>query len=354
MKILVLSKYGYKGASSRYRIFQYIPFLKISGINNDINCLFNDEYLDQLYYKSSRSIKSLIKSVFKRLIVLFNIKKYDLIFIEYEIFPYFPAVFEFIFKIFNVKYIVDYDDAIFHNYDLNTNKIIRLVLKNKIKHVIKFASGVIVGSHYLFEYVQKWNKNVFFIPTSVNLEIYNTVIPKKDQIDFVVGWIGSPSTSKYLLPLVDIFKRLNDEGIKFSFIGFDNNLKKKFASIPIKWIDWSEETEIDFIKTFSIGIMPLEDSPWARGKCGFKLIQYMACGIPVLASPVGENNYIVHSGINGFLVNTIEEWYDYIKILSEKKHFLKQLGNNGLKLVENKYSLKVTSKQFINAIISCL
>lgn len=352
MKILIFSKYGVRGASSRYRVYQYLPFLKEADISFTINILFDDLYLDQLYKNNSRLYLKIIKSFFKRIGILLSIKKYDLLLIEYELFPYFPPVFEWLLKIFKKKYIVDYDDAIFHNYDMNSNSLIRAILKNKIRWIMKNASAVIVGSHYLYDYAKLWNTNVFLIPTVVNLELYRKVIPPKEKEDFIVGWIGSPSTSKYLIPLIDVFKRLSMTGTKFSFIGFDKNLRDKFAGLLVNWIDWSDETEILSIKAFSVGIMPLDDNPWTKGKCGFKLIQYMASEIPVLASSVGENKYIVNHGQNGFLIETIESWYEYIQMLSREKNLLKELGENGLALIKEKYSLEVTCKQFVSVITS--
>lgn len=352
MKILIFSKYGIKGPSSRYRVLQYLPYLEESDISFTVSNLFDDDYLDRLYINNSRLFFNIIKAFVKRIGVLLRVKHYDLLFIEYELFPYFPSIFEFFLKIFNKKFLVDYDDAIFHNYDLNTNALIRSLLRNKIGRVMKYSSGVIVGSHYLYDYAVKWNTNVFLIPTVVNLELYRNTIPVKNEKDFVIGWIGSPSTSKYLIPLIDIFRRLGLIGVKFSFIGFDKDLRDKFEGLPVKWIDWSEKTEIMSIKTFSVGIMPLDDNPWTRGKCGFKLIQYMACEIPVLASSVGENKYIVKHGQNGFLLNSIESWYDHALTLLNEMNLLKEFGKNGFAMIQEKYSLEITSEQFVSIIKS--
>lgn len=352
MKILIFSKYGVKGASSRYRVYQYLPFFKEADISFTINNLFDDSYLDQLYNNNSRLLFPIIKAFIKRIGVLLKVKQYDLLLIEYELFPYFPSLFEFFLKIFNKKYIVDYDDAIFHNYDLNSNKLIRSLLKNKIGRVMKYSSAVIVGSHYLYDYSKRWNSNVYLLPTVVNLELYTNTVPVKNEKDFIIGWIGSPSTSKYMIPLIDVFRKLSTTGVKFSFIGFDKSLREKFEGLKVNWIDWSDETEIQSIKSFSIGIMPLDDNPWTRGKCGFKLIQYMASEIPVLASSVGENKYIVNHGKNGYLIESLESWYEQIHMLSRENGLLKELGKNGLSLVKEKYSLKVTSEQFVSIITS--
>lgn len=352
MKILIFSKYGVKGASSRYRVYQYLPYLKEADISFTINNLFDDNYLDELYKNNSRLYLKIFKSFFERLRVLLSIKKYDLLLIEYELFPYFPPLFEWLLKICDKKYIVDYDDAVFHNYDLNRNWLIRAILKNKIGRVMKNAYAVIVGSHYLYDYAKSWNSNVILIPTVVNADLYQKVIPPSEKEDFIVGWIGSPSTSKYIIPLIDVFKKLSLTGIKFAFIGFDKNLRSKFSGLPVTWIDWSVETEIQSIKSFSVGIMPLEDTPWTRGKCGFKLIQYMASEIPVLASSVGENIFIVTHGHNGFLIENIESWYKYVQMLSGDKNLLSELGENGLALIKEKYSLDVTCRQFVSVITS--
>ncbi|MCT7486381.1 glycosyltransferase family 4 protein [Aliarcobacter cryaerophilus] len=231
-----------------------------------------------------------------------------------------------------IKYIVDYDDAIFHQYDNSNNKIIKLFLSNKIAKVMKYSSLVVAGT-----YAIKAGAKATVVPTVIDLDKYDKVIVnQKDNKEVVIGWIGSPSTSKYLSFLEDVFLELSKKyNIKVHIIGASVSPFKIYKPNLIKW---SEETEIEEIKKFDIGIMPLLDSPWERGKCGFKLIQYMGCSLPVVGSPVGVNSEIIDHDNNGFLATTIEEWKDGLEVLIGDKDLRKEYGKEGRDKVEKYYS----------------
>ncbi|SNZ06163.1 Glycosyltransferase involved in cell wall bisynthesis [Persephonella hydrogeniphila] len=355
MRVLFLTKYDRLGASSRYRTFQYLPFVKESGIDFDVKPLFNEEYL--VYkYKYGRENKFLtLERLFKRIkTVLIDSWKYDLLVIEKELIPYFPPVFEYYLKLIGKPYIVDYDDAVWHNYDNHRKKIIRLILKNKIKTVMKLASVVIGGSEYIIEYAENAeSKRIEKIPTVIDLRKYNCADEKKEE-KFVIGWIGSPSTSKYILrinePLARFTKRYN---AVVHLVGFDKRLKSKLL-FDGKIIEWNEHTEVDEICKFDVGIMPLEDGPFERGKCGFKLIQYMGCKKPVIASPVGENNIIVKHGFNGYLAENSEDWFNYLEIFYHSCEIRQKFGKNGFEVVKNFYSLDVTKDSYLSVLLDIL
>ncbi|WP_222927545.1 glycosyltransferase family 4 protein [Biomaibacter acetigenes] len=263
-----------------------------------------------------------------------------------------PAWAEEIISILKIPYIVDYDDAIFHNYDLNKKRIIRSLLKNKIDKVMKNAAVVIVGNDYLAERAQKAGaRRIEYLPTVIDLNRYKL---KECGIGnneiFKIGWIGSPATSKYLYLIQDAFKEIC-LNIRFRLILVGSN-KINLSDIPIEIKPWREETEVEDIKEFDVGIMPLVDEPWERGKCGYKLIQYMACGVPVVGSPVGINNKIIIDGINGFKANTINEWIYAFKKLHQDYNLRLKMGQAGRKLVEQNYCIQVTAPKLIKIIKS--
>jgi glycosyltransferase involved in cell wall biosynthesis len=359
MKVLFLTKYEYLGASSRYRTLQYLPFLKKIGIEFKVSPLFSDDYI-KYKYKYGKSNKFIVlKNILNRIkTILFDIYKYDLVVIEKELIPYFPPIFEYYLKLIRKPYIVDYDDAIWHNYDKNKNVIIRFLLKNKIKTVMRLSKTVIAGSEYIVNYAKKSGaKKIVKIPTVIDLNKYicegneNT---KLKNNKFIIGWIGSPSTSKYIL---NINKILSEFTSKYNtivhLIGFDKRLENKL-SFSYRIIDWSEDTEIKEICKFDVGIMPLIDGYFERGKCGFKLIQYMGCKKPVIASPIGENNIIVEHGKNGFLASNSKDWFEYLKILLNHPQKRKILGKNGFLKVKEKYSLKKAKEKYISLIIETI
>ncbi len=352
MKVLFLTKYSYIGASSRYRTFQYLPYLKENGIDFDIKPLFNDEYLKHKYSYSRVNILLTLKRILKRIkTILIDSHKYDLIVVEKEIIPYFPPLFEYYLKITKRPYIVDYDDAVWHNYDNHRLKVIKYLLRNKIKKVMKLAEVVIGGSDYIVNYAKySGAKKIEKIPTVINLEKYKCKENEKTNELFVVGWIGSPSTSKYIITINEVLAEFTKKyDAIVHLIGFDKKLEKELL-FSFTIIDWNEDTEVQEICKFDVGIMPLIDGPFERGKCGFKLIQYMGCRKPVIASPIGENNIIVEHGINGYLANNPNEFLYYLIKIYNDKNLRKKLGENGYRKFFNQYSLKVAANDYLKII----
>ncbi|MFV0162206.1 glycosyltransferase family 4 protein [Empedobacter falsenii] len=346
-KVLYFTKYTSLGASSRLRSLQFIPFLKKHGYQVDSSPLFHDKYLLALYNKKKSKNFYLIQGYLKRFFRLFTIYKYDIIVIEKELFPYLPSWFEQLFKKLNIKYIVDYDDAIFHNYDLNNKKIIRKLLSKKIDNVMKASDCVFAGNSYLAKRAKSAGaKKVVILPTVINTDNYYKIEKVTTNEKFILGWIGSPSTYKYVEKLIPVFTELKRNYPNFfvSIIGAKQN--EETLDDFIKYIPWSEKTEIIEINKFSLGIMPLNETPWELGKCSYKLIQYMGCSIAVLASPVGMNNDVVIPGFNGNFVYA-NDWYSAIeKYINDINSTIEQ-GENGRKLIESTYNLEHNLKLII-------
>jgi len=348
MKVLLLSRYGPLGASSRVRFLQYLPYFESQGIDVTVKPLLSDAYVTALYVGGDRRFE-IIKGYLSRLFLLLIAKRYDVVVVEKEIFPFLPAFAERFLRLIKVPYLADYDDAIFHNYDLSRNKFVRFILGKKIDTVMRLASVVTAGNKYLAERAVNSGANkVEIIPTVVDSERY---APKNiyNSEDLIVGWIGTPSTSKYLKPLLPVFDKLQEKyGTRFVAVGAN---QEDFKDSVVEAWPWSEDTEVTSIQKFDIGIMPLVDSPWEHGKCGYKLIQYMACGVPVVASAVGVNCEIVKEGQNGLLVNKPDEWYPVMSnMLSLTSKQLEKFGKSGREMVSHWYSLDVQAPRLISAL----
>ncbi len=353
-KILMLPKYCSSGPSSRYRFYQFKPLLENVGFIVKIQPLFNQSFLKSYYNSGVKNLLAGLKGYISRFILLFSIRKYDLIIIEYELFPYLPPFFEIILRKSGVHYIVDYDDGIYLKYK-NLYPVFNIFLKNKIETVIYNANFIFTGNRELFNYASKFNNRVQILTTTVSSKKYDSNNSEKITNDFIVGWIGSPSTSKYLINLIDVFKNITKyESIKIHLIGFDKKFKKLFELKNINIIDWHEETEIQNIKQFNVGIMPLDNDQWSRCKSGFKIIQYMACKIPVIASPVGINGELVEHGANGFLATTLEDWLEAILTLYKNPEKAKGMGLNGYKKFCKYYSFESISNKYLSLINSNL
>ncbi|MDM8542149.1 glycosyltransferase family 4 protein [Desulfococcaceae bacterium HSG9] len=350
MKILLLSRFGRLGASSRIRSYQYISYLKQHGIDITVSPLLGDTYLSDFYFGKANHIKARIYPYLFRILSLLKSYRFDLLWIEKELFPWLPCLGELLLTYAKIPYVVDYDDAIFHRYDSHSNKYIQTFLGNKIDVIMRHANLVIVGNDYLLQHAKYAGaKYVKYLPTVVDLKKYRVKQIKNGL--FTIGWIGTPITVKYLEfirpALSELFQdnRSHLVTIGAEFSGMESNY--------VTNVSWSEDSEISDVQKFDVGIMPLPDNLWAKGKCGYKLIQYMACGKPVIASPVGVNSKIVEHGVNGFLANSKEEWISALTLLRDNPELRKKMGEAGRKKVEKEYCLQVTQPQ-LSALLTTL
>lgn len=346
MKVLLLSRYGAMGASSRVRFLQYLPYFKAQGVNVSVVPLFSDAYVRALYEGGSRW-REVVAGYMRRIGALLHVRRFDVVIIEKELFPFLPAFAERLLHVSGVPYVVDYDDALFHRYDLHSSKLVRGVLGRKIDAVMRHAVVVVAGNDYLAERArQAGARRVELIPTVVDTHRYQPRQAPPNETP-VIGWIGTPNTSRYLQPLLPVFEALQARmRVRVVAVGARS---EDFAGTPVETLPWSEETEVESIQQFDIGIMPLPDSPWERGKCGYKLIQCMACGVPVVASPVGVNTVIVNPGKNGLLARD-DEWEEQLTTLLQDPELRRSFGAQGRKDVENWYSLEVQAPRLLNAI----
>jgi len=241
----------------------------------------------------------------------------------------------------SVPVVSDYDDAVFHRYERHRLAPVRWILGAKIDRIMQRSSLVTAGNSYLSDRAHTSGaQHVEIVPTVVDLEHYNIVKPAAGPFPLRIGWIGSPSTwTEYMAPIMPSLTCVAGvENARISAVGAGR------AAKPHQFLDilpWSEETEVASIQAMDIGIMPLTDTPWARGKCGYKLIQYMACGLPVIASPVGVNTEIVEHGVNGFLATTDAEWREALVMLLRDPDLRNRMGAAGRQKVEKQYSLQV-------------
>ena len=347
MNIIALTRYTRRGASSRLRTYQYIPHLKASGIRVDVSPLFGDSHLETTYSGRRARPADIGMAYLKRISSLVEARKYDLIWIEKEVFPFLPPVAERILGRSGIPYIVDYDDAVFHRYDRHPNALTRRALSGKIAAVMTNAACVVAGNVYLAEYAHSVGaRRVEIIPTVIDLDRY-PIAPYAENEIFTVGWIGTPITAKYLSTLVDPLRDLSETGrLRLMVVGAEIEMD----GVEVDCRPWSEGTEFDEINRFDAGIMPLPDTPWERGKCGYKLIQYMAAGKPVVASPVGANGSIVDEGMSGYLARSSDEWSNSLAALRDDAGLRMRMGGEGRKKVERAYCLQITAPRLAGLI----
>ncbi len=351
MRVIFFTKYTDKGPSSRYRTFQFSRYFE-----NFFNCkyysFFDDDYISLINNNHKIKLSKYILFTFKRIyIIFFKVRKSDIIFIEYELIPYFPPFLEYFLYLKGVKFVLDFDDAIFHNYDNHSNFLAKQFFKNKIPVIAKISSYIISGSPYLTEYLKKYNCNISEIPTSIDFDIYQSKIKTKNFIpnEIVIGWIGSKTTSYNLLKLRDVFISLIEKfpNLQFHFCGFDNSLISEFSFNNSYFFNWSPEIEYDFLNSIDIGIMPLEDNLFNKGKCGFKLIQYMAVGKPTISFPFESNIKINHGNENKFASNTLE-WSIVLTDMILNIEYYRSVGIKNIEIIKNEYSIQSNFSKYIS------
>jgi glycosyltransferase involved in cell wall biosynthesis len=346
MKILLLSRYDRLGASSRHRSYQYLAYLRSLGHVVEVSPLLSNLYVQRLYSGERRPIVEIGIAYMHRITQLLKSSSYDLIWLEYEAFPWVPHWLEVLLSgpASKIPCVVDYDDAIYHRYDQHASSLVRQVLGKKIDCVMREAALVIAGNEYIATRARNAGaKRVEIIPTVVNLDRYPVQpVPLNDM--FTIGWIGTPQTWHYLMEVREALKTVCEGGMARVVIVGPTAIN--LEGVPFETRPWKEETEIQEISKFDVGIMPLVDSPWERGKCGYKLIQYMACSRPVIASPIGVNSSIVEHGTNGYLARSSEEWTTSLKALQANRSLRNRMGLAGRTKVEKHYCVSVMAPQF--------
>ncbi|MCH2231484.1 MAG: glycosyltransferase family 4 protein [Crocinitomicaceae bacterium] len=348
--ISFLAPYPFTQApSQRFRFEQYFDLLKKNGFEISEYAFLDDKGWASLYKEGSilKKAFAMLRSFMRRFILLFKLNDADFVFIHREASMIGPPVFEWIIaKILRKKFIYDFDDAIWlPNYSESNAKFHKLKAYGKVKKIIKWADHVVVGNEYLKEYALQFNSNVSVIPTTIDLvNVHNIQTEHREKV--VIGWTGTHTTAKYLAQIIPIIEKLEQE-FDFEFRVISNHppeLKLK----SLRYVEWNKKTEIQDLAKINIGIMPMEDSKWSRGKCGFKGLQYMALNIPALMSPVGVNSEIVEHGVNGFICDTPESWESTLRKLITDIELRKKIGDKGNKTVQERYSVRANSKNYLN------
>lgn len=349
-RILLLSRYGRLGASSRVRSYQYLPYLEHHGISVTSRPFFDHAYLERKYAGGSVAWSSIARSYIRRCADLLKSGIFDALWLEYEVFPWLPFLIESSLMSDRVPYVVDYDDAIFHRYENHASATVRSFLGGKIRNVMKGAHTVIAANRYIASYAAASGaRRIVQIPTVVDLDRYQPV--KRVPVEpLVVGWIGTPMTAHYLTEILPALQQICDgKQARLLLVGAG---PVSLADVHYDVVDWAERREVELLNSIDIGIMPLPDLLWERGKSGYKLVQYMACGKPVVASPVGCNVDIVRNGENGFLASTNEEWKTALNALIQDEPLRKEFGQCGRSIVEISYSLQACAPMILDTMTS--
>ncbi|MFH1458891.1 MAG: glycosyltransferase family 4 protein [Candidatus Omnitrophota bacterium] len=349
MKILFLTQTTQIGPASRYRVYQYLDYLKQEDIQFEVSPSLNSRDYNHFYLSCNprKKIFYTFKIFFRRFVDLFRIKKFDFIFIQREILPQIFPFFEIIYSKLNKNLIFDFDDAIYLVPPQRNSILYKFRDKKSIERILKLSKVVIAGNEHLKEFAQQYNQQVRVIPTSINITIKEnnrrlSNLLSKDRI--VIGWIGSIHTVFYLNLVADALKILSKRyKIVFHTIGAG---PFKIKGVDVINKEWAQSTELFNLSLLDIGIAPLYDDAWAKGKCGLKALQYMACGIVCVCSNAGIYKQMIRDADNGFLARNTDEWVDRISRLIENSDLRKALIESALRDVQAKYSIEKNKYKF--------
>lgn len=335
IRVLALSRYGRRGPSSRLRFIDYASRLRQADIEIELEPFFDDAYLERLYRTGRRGLGDVRRAYLRRLARLIEGGDHDLMWIEKEALPWLPAWVERL--LLRRPFVLDYDDAWFERYAGHRNPAVRAVLGGKLERLARHARAVIAGNEYLAQWATAAGaRHVAIIPTCVDPARYQVPAPYHPAGQFTIGWIGSPSSAPFLSEIAPALEMLTrDSQVTVRLVGAG---AAALPGVRAEHRPWTEESEIAEIASFDVGIMPLPDTPWTRGKCGFKLIQYLAAGRPAIASPVGANRGIVQHGHNGYLAETLDDWIKYLLRLRGDPTLRRQLGEAGRTSIEEGFS----------------
>ena len=348
VKLLILAKYGARAASTRHRLLQYIPFLEREGFECDVDSLLSDRYLARKLDEGRVDAGEVLRGAVRRLGRLAKVRQYSLVVLYKEALPYLPAFFERALSRLGVPYVCDLDDAVFHQYDRHRWRAVRALLGRKIGRVLRGAALVVAGNDYLASYARLFNPHVKIVPTVVDVDRF---VPRQGSApsrEVTIGWIGSPSTATYVAERADVWRAVTKTGeARLRLVGAG---RIGLPGVAHESREWREDREVADLQSFDIGIMPLRDDPWSRGKCGFKLIEYMACALPVVASPVGVNTRIVAHGENGYLCDTDDEWIARLGSLIRDAAGRRRMGHAGRERVREAWSLQRWGPELASAL----
>lgn len=338
-----------RSPGQRFRFEQYLDFLSANGYDYHISFLISQQD-DAAFYSPGHFLgkfRILLKSLRQRISDLKACHEYDAIFIYREAHMLGFTWFERVLRKKGARLILDFDDSIWLKDVSNGNQAVSFLKRpSKTPRVISLSHLVLVGNRYLADFALQYNSNVQVMPTTIDTDYYLPAT-RDGQLPVCIGWTGSSTTLKHLALAVPLLRRLREKyGDQVCFRVISD--EPLWEEVPgLENVRWQRQTEISDLQAIDIGIMPLPDDAWARGKCGFKGLQYMALEIPAVMSPVGVNTEIITDGVNGFIAGDWDEWFEKISLLVESYPLRRELGRKGRQTVVENYSFHSQKHRYL-------
>ena len=352
MRVLFVIPHPREGASGRHRVFQYVPWLQRRGVVCHVRP-FMSHALYRILYQPGKLLPKLALStaaLINRMTDLVRSSQSDVVVVHREALPLGTAWCERLMARLCPSVVFDFDDAIYLDHASGANAWTRLFRRaDKTADIIAASTHVIAGNRFLEAYARRFNPHVSVIPTPVDTERFQRHRGTGARTRVVIGWMGSSTTAEYLGLVQPALAAVATRypGTEIRIVGA--------GSVPLhvpnlRTLPWRLEQEVEELRGFDIGIMPMPDDEWARGKCGFKALLYMSVGLPVVSSPVGVNCEIIREGLNGFLASDEQTWVNRLSTLIEDRGLRDRMGQAGRTIVEEHYSVAVNAPRFFDVL----
>lgn len=329
MKVLFLTE-GQHVPASRFRVQQFIPYLESRGIRCTVRPLIPNKYLSLRNRWAQRSLT--IWKIFQRLRAIADASSFDAVYLQRDLIAIPSPFLERLLHRINPRLVFDFDDAITVTMDGGQDP-----RQAKVEEIFRRSQRIVAGNEYLRSLAVPHNSNITVIPTAVDTARYTPGLRPHGPL--IIGWMGTAGNLPYLVKIAPALESLARQH------SFELRIVSEAAAIPselrgfnVRHLTWSESTELDDLRSFDIGIMPLPDNPWTRGKCGFKLLQYMAVGIPAVGSAVGVNREILANGA-GLLADDETDWFRTLDALLSDANLRRRYGEAGRQRVVERYSI---------------
>ncbi len=344
LRVLALVPYPLgRAPGQRFRIEQWAPLLRDEGVDVIFRPFLSSRGMDVLYRRGHvvAKIEATAAGYARRAVAALREEPYDVAYVYREAALLAPPGLE---RLLTRRrpFVFDFDDAIYLPAASDANSwTARFRSRGKTAELCRAARHVTVGNETLAAFARPLTKGVTIVPSTIDTGVYTVADPVADPVPNavpVVGWTGSPTTVPHLATVLPALARLR-ERVPFTLRVIGGEVAAPGLDVQAR--TWREETEVEDLRGIDVGLMPLPDDEWSRGKCGMKALQYMALGIPPVVSPIGANATIVRDGVNGLHARSTEEWMAAVARLLADAGLRRRLGCAARRTVEGGYSARV-------------
>jgi len=352
IRVVFVVPYPTEAPSNRLRIEEYFHYLRMHGVKTQLRPFMSSSFYRIRYRPGGipRKVLSLAWSTLNRLIDIRRAGKADVVVIHREAFPFGGPFFELAMARSGTPVVFDFDDAIYLHSSGETDPLMRWLKRpEKTARIIEHSAAVIAGNDTLKSFASPLNDQIFVIPTPVDTDHFRPKPRLVEADDLVIGWIGSNTTAPYLRMVEPALKEIARRYPKVELRIVGGSYRPDGLD-RVSLRPWGLESELNELRGFDIGIMPMPDTEWTRGKCGFKALFYMSVGLPAVCSPVGITTDIIKDGVTGSLAKTTEDWVDRLSSLIESPELRCRIGQAGRQTVEEKYSLRSQAPRLLEVL----